>query len=74
MLAFACTEISVLSLCHNVVPVSSVLVPPGDAAGGGLAPSRSRREKKEKVGRMSALEQIRKAKKGEKIKYEVRSS
>lgn len=37
----------------------------------GLAVSRSRREKKEKVGRKSALEQIRKAKKGEKVKYEV---
>uniref|UniRef100_A0A3Q1H2T1 DNA polymerase n=1 Tax=Acanthochromis polyacanthus TaxID=80966 RepID=A0A3Q1H2T1_9TELE len=33
--------------------------------------SRSRREKREKVGRKSALEQLRKAKKGEKIKYEV---
>jgi len=33
--------------------------------------SRSRREKREKVGRTSALEQLRKAKKGEKIKYEV---
>uniref|UniRef100_A0AAQ5ZGX6 DNA polymerase n=1 Tax=Amphiprion ocellaris TaxID=80972 RepID=A0AAQ5ZGX6_AMPOC len=37
----------------------------------GLAKSRSRREKREKVGRKSALEQLRKAKKGEKIKYEV---
>lgn len=37
----------------------------------GLAKSRSRREKKEKVGRKSALEQLKKAKKGEKIKYEV---
>ncbi|KAG7275052.1 hypothetical protein CRUP_001772, partial [Coryphaenoides rupestris] len=36
-----------------------------------LAVSRSRREKREKVGRTSALEQLRKAKKGEKIKYEV---
>uniref|UniRef100_A0A7N6ATI3 DNA polymerase n=1 Tax=Anabas testudineus TaxID=64144 RepID=A0A7N6ATI3_ANATE len=33
--------------------------------------SRSRREKREKVGRKSALEQLKKAKKGEKIKYEV---
>uniref|UniRef100_A0AAQ5X1K7 DNA polymerase n=1 Tax=Amphiprion ocellaris TaxID=80972 RepID=A0AAQ5X1K7_AMPOC len=41
----------------------------GDACG--LAKSRSRREKREKVGRKSALEQLRKAKKGEKIKYEV---
>lgn len=37
-----------------------------------LAKSRSRREKREKVGRKSALEQLKKAKKGEKIKYEVR--
>uniref|UniRef100_A0A3Q2NVX2 DNA polymerase n=1 Tax=Fundulus heteroclitus TaxID=8078 RepID=A0A3Q2NVX2_FUNHE len=35
------------------------------------AKSRSRREKREKVGRKSALEQLKKAKKGEKIKYEV---
>ncbi|XP_061523042.1 DNA polymerase alpha catalytic subunit [Phycodurus eques] len=41
----------------------------GDACG--LAKSRSRREKREKVGRKSALEQLRKAKRGEKIKYEV---
>ncbi|XP_033841473.1 DNA polymerase alpha catalytic subunit [Periophthalmus magnuspinnatus] len=39
--------------------------------GGGLAKSRSRREKREKFGRKSALEQLKKAKKGEKIKYEV---
>ena len=46
---------------------------PGDATGdtGGLAASRSRREKKAKTGRASALEQLRKAKKGEKLKYEV---
>ncbi|XP_040922222.1 DNA polymerase alpha catalytic subunit [Toxotes jaculatrix] len=37
----------------------------------GLAKSRSRREKREKVGRKSALEQLKKAKKGEKVKYEV---
>ncbi|KAK1884775.1 DNA polymerase alpha catalytic subunit, partial [Dissostichus eleginoides] len=43
--------------------------PDGDA--GGLAMSRSRREKKEKTGRKSALEQLKKAKRGEKIKYEV---
>ncbi|XP_069007702.1 DNA polymerase alpha catalytic subunit isoform X1 [Embiotoca jacksoni] len=41
----------------------------GDACG--LAKSRSRREKREKVGRRSALEQLKKAKMGEKIKYEV---
>lgn len=39
---------------------------------GGLAKSRSRREKREKVGRKSALEQLKKAKMGQKIKYEVR--
>lgn len=39
---------------------------------GGLAQSRSRREKREKVGRKSALEQLKKAKMGQKIKYEVR--
>ncbi|XP_048866083.1 LOW QUALITY PROTEIN: DNA polymerase alpha catalytic subunit [Brienomyrus brachyistius] len=43
-------------------------VPDGD---GGLATSRSRREKKEKVGRKAALEMVRKAKRGEKLKYEV---
>ncbi|XP_035475430.1 DNA polymerase alpha catalytic subunit isoform X1 [Scophthalmus maximus] len=37
----------------------------------GLAKSRSRREKREKVGRKSALEQLKKAKMGEKVKYEV---
>lgn len=42
-----------------------------DGATCGLAASRSRREKKEKVGRKSALEQIKKAKRGEKVKYEV---
>ncbi|MEQ2169044.1 DNA polymerase alpha catalytic subunit, partial [Goodea atripinnis] len=48
-------------------------VPDGDDRGDacGLAMSRSRREKREKVGRKSALEQLKKAKKGEKIKYEV---
>uniref|UniRef100_A0A667XM04 DNA polymerase n=1 Tax=Myripristis murdjan TaxID=586833 RepID=A0A667XM04_9TELE len=46
----------------------------GDAADDscGLALSRSRRQKREKTGRKSALEQLRKAKRGEKIKYEVR--
>ncbi|XP_060755721.1 DNA polymerase alpha catalytic subunit isoform X2 [Neoarius graeffei] len=38
----------------------------------GLAVSRSRREKKEKAGRKSALEQLKRAKKGEKVKYEVK--
>ncbi|XP_062841851.1 DNA polymerase alpha catalytic subunit [Trichomycterus rosablanca] len=42
-----------------------------DGAACGLAASRSRREKKEKVGRKSALEQLKRAKKGEKLKYEV---
>uniref|UniRef100_W5KK76 DNA polymerase n=1 Tax=Astyanax mexicanus TaxID=7994 RepID=W5KK76_ASTMX len=42
-----------------------------DADSCGLAASRSRREKREKVGRKSALEQLKRAKKGEKIKYEV---
>ncbi|KAB5533294.1 hypothetical protein PHYPO_G00130120 [Pangasianodon hypophthalmus] len=42
-----------------------------DGATCGLAASRSRRERKEKVGRKSALEQIKRAKKGEKVKYEV---
>ncbi|KAI1891276.1 hypothetical protein AGOR_G00142110 [Albula goreensis] len=37
----------------------------------GLAVSRSRREKKVKVGRQSALEQLKAAKRGEKVKYEV---
>uniref|UniRef100_A0A8B9KI61 DNA polymerase n=1 Tax=Astyanax mexicanus TaxID=7994 RepID=A0A8B9KI61_ASTMX len=59
-----------------MAPVSN---PDKDADGGdyddadscGLAASRSRREKREKVGRKSALEQLKRAKKGEKIKYEV---
>ncbi|MCJ8745884.1 hypothetical protein PDJAM_G00135430 [Pangasius djambal] len=42
-----------------------------DGATCGLAASRSRRERKVKVGRKSALEQIKRAKKGEKVKYEV---
>lgn len=41
----------------------------GDACG--LAKSRSKREKREKVGRKTALEQLKKAKMGQKIKYEV---
>ncbi|KAF7661751.1 hypothetical protein LDENG_00253600 [Lucifuga dentata] len=44
---------------------------PDDGDAGGLAKSRSRREKREKVGRKSALEQLKKAKRGEKIKYKV---
>lgn len=54
-------------------PDKDMEAPDGDDGGDacGLAKSRSRREKREKVGRKSALEQLRKAKKGEKIKYEV---
>ncbi|KAM9839703.1 DNA polymerase alpha catalytic subunit [Aulostomus maculatus] len=44
---------------------------PGGEDECGLARSRSRREKREKVGRKSALEQLKKAKRGEKVKYEV---
>ncbi|XP_066519942.1 DNA polymerase alpha catalytic subunit isoform X2 [Hoplias malabaricus] len=59
-----------------MAPVSN---PDKDADGGdydatdscGIAVSRSRREKREKGGRKSALEQLKRAKKGEKIKYEV---
>ncbi|KAF7213996.1 DNA polymerase alpha catalytic subunit isoform X2 [Nothobranchius furzeri] len=60
-----------------MAPVSNsdkdVNVPDADDQGDscGLAKSRSRREKREKVGRKSALEQIKKAKLGQKIKYEV---
>ncbi|XP_018616727.1 DNA polymerase alpha catalytic subunit isoform X1 [Scleropages formosus] len=48
----------------------------GDAGGAagdacGLAVSRSRRERKDKAGRKAALEQLKKAMKGEKVKYEV---
>uniref|UniRef100_A0A669E3S9 Polymerase (DNA directed), alpha 1 n=1 Tax=Oreochromis niloticus TaxID=8128 RepID=A0A669E3S9_ORENI len=43
-----------------------------DAPDGGEFWTRSRREKREKVGRKSALEQLKKAKMGEKIKYEVK--
>uniref|UniRef100_A0A8C2ZNL1 DNA polymerase n=1 Tax=Cyclopterus lumpus TaxID=8103 RepID=A0A8C2ZNL1_CYCLU len=46
--------------------------PEKDADGGEfLARTRSKREKREKVGRKSALEQLKKAKLGEKIKYKV---
>ncbi|KAJ6667574.1 hypothetical protein lerEdw1_016695 [Lerista edwardsae] len=41
------------------------------ADSGNLASSRSRREKKSKKGRQEALERLKKAKAGEKIKYEV---
>ncbi|XP_036377688.1 DNA polymerase alpha catalytic subunit [Megalops cyprinoides] len=37
----------------------------------GIALSRSRRERKEKLGRKSALEQLKAAKRGEKVKYKV---
>ncbi|XP_024910225.1 DNA polymerase alpha catalytic subunit isoform X2 [Cynoglossus semilaevis] len=52
-------------------PDKDVENPDGDDDSCGLAKSRSRREKREKVGRKSALEQLKKAKRGEKIKYEV---
>uniref|UniRef100_A0A4W6CIU8 DNA polymerase n=1 Tax=Lates calcarifer TaxID=8187 RepID=A0A4W6CIU8_LATCA len=51
-------------------PDKDMDVPDGGDTGG-LAKSRSRREKREKVGRKSALEQLKKAKRGEKVKYEV---
>uniref|UniRef100_A0A8D3E841 DNA polymerase n=1 Tax=Scophthalmus maximus TaxID=52904 RepID=A0A8D3E841_SCOMX len=51
-----------------MAPVSN---PDKDMEACGLAKSRSRREKREKVGRKSALEQLKKAKMGEKVKYEV---
>uniref|UniRef100_A0AAY5JXK8 DNA-directed DNA polymerase n=1 Tax=Esox lucius TaxID=8010 RepID=A0AAY5JXK8_ESOLU len=50
-------------------PEKDVDNPDGDDCG--LAVGRSRREKKEKTGRKSALEQLKKAKRGEKVKYEV---
>ncbi|XP_077592507.1 DNA polymerase alpha catalytic subunit isoform X2 [Stigmatopora nigra] len=54
-------------------PEKDMDTPSGEDVGDGcgLAKSRSRREKKEKVGRRSALEQLKKAKRGEKVKYEV---
>ncbi|XP_061121439.1 DNA polymerase alpha catalytic subunit [Syngnathus typhle] len=54
-------------------PDKDMDAPDGDDVGDtcGLAKSRSRREKREKVGRKSALEQLKKAKQGEKIKYKV---
>lgn len=39
---------------------------------GGFAASRSRREKKSRRGQQEALERLKKAKAGEKIKYEVK--
>lgn len=56
------------SLSHPSLS-SCFLSPENDC---GLAMGRSRREKKEKTGRKSALEQLKRAKKGEKVKYEVR--
>uniref|UniRef100_A0A8C9TW54 DNA polymerase n=1 Tax=Scleropages formosus TaxID=113540 RepID=A0A8C9TW54_SCLFO len=55
-----------------MAPVSSADkgVEGGDDACG-LAVSRSRRERKDKAGRKAALEQLKKAMKGEKVKYEV---
>ena len=57
-----------LNLSHPSLS-SCFLSPENDC---GLAVGRSRREKKEKTGRKSALEQLKRAKKGEKVKYEVR--
>uniref|UniRef100_A0A8D0CJR8 Polymerase (DNA directed), alpha 1 n=1 Tax=Scleropages formosus TaxID=113540 RepID=A0A8D0CJR8_SCLFO len=56
-----------------MAPVSSADKDAGGAAGDacGLAVSRSRRERKDKAGRKAALEQLKKAMKGEKVKYEV---
>lgn len=39
---------------------------------GSFAASRSRREKKSRRGQQEALERLKKAKAGEKIKYEVK--
>lgn len=39
---------------------------------GNFAASRSRRERKSKRGQQEALERLKKAKAGEKIKYEVK--
>uniref|UniRef100_A0A8C3G2R0 DNA polymerase n=1 Tax=Cyclopterus lumpus TaxID=8103 RepID=A0A8C3G2R0_CYCLU len=52
--------------------MSMRLSPPDDGGDPcSLARTRSKREKREKVGRKSALEQLKKAKLGEKIKYKV---
>uniref|UniRef100_A0A8C8JMR1 DNA polymerase n=1 Tax=Oncorhynchus tshawytscha TaxID=74940 RepID=A0A8C8JMR1_ONCTS len=53
----------------SLTPHSSCFLSPENDCG--LAVGRSRREKKEKTGRKSALEQLKRAKKGEKVKYEV---
>lgn len=55
-----------LNLCDNLVLFFSE-----KADSGNLASSRTRREKKSKKGRQEALERLKKAKAGEKIKYEV---
>uniref|UniRef100_A0A674EQ47 DNA polymerase n=1 Tax=Salmo trutta TaxID=8032 RepID=A0A674EQ47_SALTR len=58
------------SISLSLTPHSSCFLSPENDCG--LAMGRSRREKKEKTGRKSALEQLKRAKKGEKVKYEVR--
>ncbi|KAK1806571.1 hypothetical protein P4O66_005077 [Electrophorus voltai] len=63
--AITCLDANQTSWCMRI----DFLADGADSCG--IAVSRSRREKREKVGRRSALEQIRKAKKGEKLKYEV---
>uniref|UniRef100_A0A8D0EDG3 DNA polymerase n=1 Tax=Salvator merianae TaxID=96440 RepID=A0A8D0EDG3_SALMN len=68
-----------LSRSPRRVPCLSTMdlsVAAGDGCHGGtdslgLTASRSRREKKSKTGRQEALERLKKAKAGEKIKYEV---
>lgn len=66
-------QVKNLMMFIYAVVVDGHLSPDTDDDSCGLAKSRSRREKREKVGRKSALEQLKKAKRGEKIKYEVRS-
>uniref|UniRef100_A0A4W3HDI1 DNA polymerase alpha catalytic subunit n=1 Tax=Callorhinchus milii TaxID=7868 RepID=A0A4W3HDI1_CALMI len=74
------TRISLHIVCYNTelqkkVTLKFILCAfinlEGDVNSSGLAATRSKRDRKQKGGRVLALERLKKAKAGEKIKYEV---